>query len=79
MPFKTVKTGFQPHGIAINPNDNVLYALSRNLLTQGPAPHHTSVCGGRNGFVSFIDLNTFTELKKRVELSVDPYSIFIRP
>jgi DNA-binding beta-propeller fold protein YncE len=77
--IQTVKTGFQPHGIAINPSDNVLYALSRNLLTQGPAPHHTSVCGGRNGFVSFIDLNTFTELKKRIELSVDPYYIFIRP
>lgn len=77
--LQTTKTGFQPHGIAINPNDNTLYALSRNLLTQGPAPHHSSVCGGRNGFVTFIDLNTFAEQKKRFELSVDPYFISVRP
>jgi DNA-binding beta-propeller fold protein YncE len=77
--IQTVKTGFQPHGIAISTGDNTLYALSRNLLVQGPAPHHSGVCAGRNGFVTFIDLNTFTEQKKRIEVSVDPYFISARP
>ncbi len=30
-------------------------------------------------FVNFVDLNTFTILSKRYELSVDPYFIFARP
>jgi len=78
MPTK-IKFGFQPHGIAVDENSNILYVLSRNIVSSGPAPHHTSQCIGRNGFVNFIDLKTFTLLKKRYELSVDPYFIFARP
>lgn len=77
--IETTRAGFQPHGFAIDPATNILYVASRNLLTQGPAPHHTSVCGGRNGFLSFINLITFTEQRRRVELSVDPYYVFLRP
>jgi len=74
-----IKCGFQPHGIAVDESKNLLYVLSRNILSKGPAPHHTSECIGRNGFVNFVDLNTFTPMKKRYELSVDPYFIFARP
>ncbi len=71
--------GYQPHGIAIDDTKKLLYVLSRNLQIIGPLPHHTSVCGGRNGFVNFIDLNAFTIQTKKYELSVDPYFIASRP
>lgn len=74
-----IACGFQPHGIAVDETKKVIYVLSRNVIATGPAPHHTSQCAGRNGFVSFIDLNTFTLSSKRYELSVDPYFIFARP
>lgn len=71
--------GFQPHGIAVHDNTGLLYVLSRNLLSKGPLPHHTNQCGGRNGYVSFVDLNTFRVLPKKYELSSDPYFIFAQP
>ena len=74
---QNVACGFQPHGIAIDDAKNLIYVLSRNVTDDGPVPHHTSACGGRNGFVSFIDLNSFTLLSKKYELSADPY--FIAP
>ncbi len=74
-----LKCGFQPHGIAADETRNLLYVLSRNIVANGPAPHHTSQCQGRNGFINFIDLNTFLLLPKRYELSVDPYFIYARP
>lgn len=74
-----IACGFQPHGIAIDENKKLLYVLSRNVISDGPAPHHTSQCAGRNGFVSYIDLATFKVLPKRYELSVDPYFIYARP
>ena len=74
-----LKVGYQPHGIAVDNSKNILYVVSRNIQTNGPAPHHTSQCLGRNGFVSFVDLSSFTVLPKRFELSVDPYFIYTRP
>ncbi|MBA3663827.1 MAG: hypothetical protein H0W61_06420 [Bacteroidetes bacterium] len=75
----SVRCGFQPHGIAVDETKKLLYVLSRNVQSNGPAPHHTSQCNGRNGFVNFIDLNTFKVQSKKYELSVDPYFIFARP
>lgn len=75
----SIKCGFQPHGIAVDETKKLIYVLSRNISSSGPLPHHTSQCSGRNGFVNFIDLNTFTLLSKRYEMSVDPYFIFARP
>ena len=74
-----VKIGYQPHGIAVDDSKKLLYVASRNVQSNGPTPHHTSQCLGRNGFVNFIDLNSFTVLPKRYELSVDPYFIYTRP
>jgi len=71
--------GYQPHGIAVDESKKQLYVLSRNINTSGPLPHHSGYCGGRNGFVNFIDLNTFAILPKKYELSVDPYFIVPRP
>lgn len=74
-----LKVGYQPHGLAIDETKNLLYVTSRNVQSNGPAPHHSSQCNGRNGFLSFIDLPSFSVLQKRYELSVDPYFIFTRP
>lgn len=72
-----IKCGFQPHGIACDENKNWLYVLSRNVLSSGVPPHHSSVCNGRNGFMNFMDLKTLKVLPEKYELSVDPY--FISP
>ena len=77
-PEQRIPVGFMPHGIAVDEANNLIYVASRNLLTAGPTPHHSSVCAGRNGFVNFIDLNTFTLKTRRTEISVDPYSAAIR-
>jgi hypothetical protein len=74
-----IPCGFQPHGIAVDESKRILYVLSRNVQPGGPVPHHTSLCSGRNGFVNFIDLNTFSLSSKKYELSVDPYFIYARP
>ena len=71
--------GYQPHGLAVDETKNLLYVLSRNTASSGPPAHHTSQCAGKNGFVNFIDLNNFSLLAKKYELSVDPYFIFARP
>ncbi|MGE0567480.1 MAG: YncE family protein [Bacteroidia bacterium] len=71
--------GFQPHGIGVDENKNLLYVVSRNLQTNGPAPHHTSQCGNRNGFINFIDIPSWKLLSKKYELSADPYFVFSRP
>jgi YVTN family beta-propeller protein len=74
----SIKCGVQPHGLAVNESTNTLCVLSRNISSKGVPPHHSSVCVGRNGFITSIDLATFTIRPGTVELSVDPYFIFPR-
>lgn len=74
-----LQCGFEPHGIAVDETKKLLYVLSRNISANGPAPHHTSECAGKNGFVNFVDLNTFKVLPKKYELSTDPYFISAQP
>lgn len=80
----TIYAGHQPHGIDVDDSKKLVYVANRNATNDGPAPHHSSECGGRNGNVSFIDLNTRTMILtpngsiKKVEVSVDPYSVGIR-
>jgi len=78
--IKHVYSGHQPHGLAVDEIKNEVIVANRNTSSDGPAPHHTSDCGGRNGYVSFIDLNTLELVpKKKIEVSVDPYFVSIRP
>ncbi len=77
--MQKIKCGFQPHGIVCDENKKLLYVLSRNLLSSGIPPHHSSACQGQNGYVNFIDLNTMKVLPEKYELSVDPYFISARP
>jgi YVTN family beta-propeller protein len=70
---------FQPHGIGVSDAEGYAIVASRNLDVSGPLPHHTGNCGGRNGFVQLIDLNTLQFIDGyRSEVSVDPYGIGVR-
>jgi len=75
---ETLTIGFQPHGLAVDEKYDQLWLASRNIDATGPTPHHTSVCGGRNGFIQFLSLSQFKDLGKKFEVSADPYSIFVR-
>ncbi|MBK8415707.1 MAG: hypothetical protein IPL22_15130 [Bacteroidetes bacterium] len=77
---KTINAGYQPHGLAVDEVEGVVFVANRNTPTSGgPAPHHTSSCGGRNGYMTLINLNTL-ELDDdfKMELSVDPYSVMVK-
>lgn len=70
---------YEPHGIAVMEEEGYVVVASRNVDTNGPAPHHTSDCGGRNGYLKLIDLNTLEFVSGyRTEVSVDPYSVVAR-
>lgn len=76
---KIIKEKFyQPHGIAFDDKKNYLYVISRNADPNGPAPHHISECGSRNGFFHVIDINTWQTVISGSEISVDPYSADFR-
>lgn len=75
---KTIEVGWQPHGIAVDDEKGLVYVVNRNVNPNGPAPHHTSACGGRNGTMTFIDLNTLKAVYGSPELSPDPYEIDVR-
>ncbi len=69
---------FEPHGIAVNDVSGKVYITNRNISVDGPAPHHQSLCEGKNGFVSAFDLNTLEMIDFDPEVSVDPFQILIR-
>jgi DNA-binding beta-propeller fold protein YncE len=74
--IKKIYTGHQPHGIAVNDDLKKVYVANRNATSGGPAPHHSSVCGGRNGNVTIIDMFTLELIPGRnTEVSADPYSV----
>jgi DNA-binding beta-propeller fold protein YncE len=71
---------FEPHGVGVMDDEGYVVISNRNLDIAGPAPHHVSNCGGRNGFIKLIDLNTLDFIPNyRIEVSVDPYSVAVRP
>ena len=73
-----IYTGHQPHGIAVDDTAGRVYISNRNVSADGPAPHHSSVCGGRNGYITAIDLQTLTLVPDfKSEVSVDPYGMGI--
>ena len=76
---KIIKEKFyQPHGVAIDDKRDLLYVISRNADPNGPAPHHISECGNRNGFFHVININTWQRVSPTSEVSVDPYSADVR-
>ena len=71
------KVGYEPHGIGIDETTQTLIISSRNVLSNGPAPHHTGVCG-RNGFLNYFNVNTMQLLSKTTEVASDPYSLTVK-
>lgn len=70
---------FQPHGISVDDRSGKIFIASRNINSDGPAPHHVSGCAGRNGYYQIYDLNTLAPLNnRRYEVTPDPYSIDMR-
>lgn len=73
-----VYTGHQPHGVMVDEQNKRVYVTNRNVISGGPAPHHASLCTGRNGYVTVIDLNTLKLIEElKAEVSVDPYGYSI--
>jgi DNA-binding beta-propeller fold protein YncE len=80
--IKRIRAGWQPHGIAVDEDDGMVYIANRNFQGNTPVPHHPApdACNGNtNGNISVIDLNTL-EINNSVkaELSVDPYGVAYR-
>jgi len=65
---------FQPYAVAVDDRRGLVYIFSRNEDRNGPPPHHSGPCSGRNGFYQVYDLHTLEPYNgKRYEISVDPY------
>lgn len=79
--IKSLSDGlFEPHGIGVMDDEGYAVVANRNLDVAGPAPHHVSTCGGRNGFIKLIDLATLEFVPGyRTEVGVDPYALTVRP
>ncbi len=76
---KAVYTGYQPHGIEVDEESGYLVVGNRNNNPDGPAPHHSSDCGSRNGYLSLIDLQSLDLVDGfKTELSVDPYTVAVK-
>jgi DNA-binding beta-propeller fold protein YncE len=76
---KTVYTGFQPHGIAVDESKGLVYVANRNIVPGGPAPHHSSACGGRNGYLTAIRISDLELLQDfKCELIADPYGVAVK-
>ncbi|HET6992594.1 MAG TPA: hypothetical protein VFJ43_14770, partial [Bacteroidia bacterium] len=74
-----VNTGWQPHGIAVNDDRKQVLVANRNVVTGGPAPHHSTSCGGRNGYFTLIDMNSNQIVPgSKTEVIVDPYGAAYR-
>lgn len=73
-----IYVGHQPHGMAVNDASDELIVANRNQTNDGPAPHHSSDCGGRNGNLISLDEHTLELKKKKIELSVDPYYLDLK-
>lgn len=77
--LKKVYSGYQPYGIAVDNEQDIIAIVNANLNSDGDEPHHSSDCDGRNGYVSFIDPNSLEEIPGlRSEVAVFPYSISCR-
>lgn len=77
---KRVEGGmYEPYGISVDDRAGKVYVMSRNLTSEGPAPHHGSPCDGRNGFYQIMDINTLSfPGTKRYEILANPTATTVR-
>ena len=84
----SIYTGFQPHGLAVDDGENLVYVANLNYDPNAPPPHHVTTCGGRNGNLTIIDMNTLQLYNKTLadgstfqyknELLPFPYFVTLR-
>ncbi|REJ81399.1 MAG: YncE family protein [Bacteroidetes bacterium] len=60
----SVYTGYQPHGIAVNDDKDIVYVAHLNSDSNGPTPHHSTGCGGRNGYMTAINMSNLSLYRK---------------
>ena len=71
---KRLNTGYQPYGISADDRLKIVTVVNANISSSGPASHHVSNCGQKNGNVTFIDYNTLELIPgKRLEVAVFPF------
>lgn len=76
---KSIYVGYQPHGLDIDPVNGYLVVANRNNSPGGPAPHHSSNCGVRNGYLALVNLQTLEVVSGfKPELSDDPYTVAVK-
>lgn len=70
----------QPHGIAVDDRNDVLYVVSINSGSNGPPPHHATACGGRNGYYTILSsVPPFAPINlRKYEMLNAPYSADVR-
>lgn len=70
---------FQPYALAVDDNNGKFFVFNRNEDRNGPRPHHSGPCSGRNGFYQVYDIHSLAPAdNKRYEISVDPYGAAVR-
>jgi DNA-binding beta-propeller fold protein YncE len=75
----TVVTGNQPRSCVVDDANNCVWVANRNISGTGWAPHHSTACQGRNGYVTVIDQNTLKLIPGwKCEVSVDPYHVTLK-
>lgn len=75
---KKIHTGYEPYALAVDDSTGIVMVANSNLNPGGPAPHHTSACGGRNGYVTFIDIASLSLTGKKIETTTFPRSVACR-
>ncbi|MCC7301308.1 MAG: hypothetical protein IT233_01575 [Bacteroidia bacterium] len=74
-----IYTGHQPRSVVVDDATNCVWVANRNLFGVGWAPHHTTACAGRNGYLTLINQSTLQLVPGwKCEVSVDPYHITIK-
>ncbi len=70
---------YEPHDVAVDEQDGLVYIPSRNTDANGIPSHHATSCGGNAGWYSVYNLNTLEPADhKRYEVTKDPYAISAR-
>lgn len=73
---KVIYSGFQPHAMWVDEANGLLVVPNRNNNVLGPASHHASSCGDKNGYVTLIDLQTLELIPDyKSEILADPIAI----
>ncbi|MEZ5018020.1 MAG: hypothetical protein R2800_13260 [Flavipsychrobacter sp.] len=77
--YKRLDSGYQPYGLSVDDERGIVAIANANFAPGGDEPHHSSDCEGRNGNVTFIDLNTLELVKiNRSEVAVYPFGVATR-